>query len=159
MAGYKETPRQKMIAMMYLVLTALLALNVSREILNSFLIVNDSMETTTELFSHTVDEIYTDFEEQYQINPGKVEVYRNQALEIKNLSNSLVAYIEGLKTKVIAKTDKITEAEADTISLHHVKRKDNFDAPTNFFIGGDMKKLKPSKIWSCAVRIVFLLSG
>ena len=37
MAGYKETPRQKMIAMMYLVLTALLALNVSKEILNAFL--------------------------------------------------------------------------------------------------------------------------
>ena len=139
MAGYKETPRQKMIAMMYLVLTALLALNVSREILNSFLIVNDSMETTTELFSHTVDEIYADFEEQYQINPGKVEVYRNQALEIKDLSNTLISYIDGLKTTVIAKTDKISEAEADTISLHYVQRKDNFDTPTNFFIGGEMK--------------------
>jgi hypothetical protein len=36
MAGYKETPRQKMIAMMYLVLTALLALNVSKQILDAF---------------------------------------------------------------------------------------------------------------------------
>jgi len=140
MAGYKETPRQKMIAMMYLVLTALLALNVSREILNSFLIVNDSMETTTELFSHSVDEIYADFEEQYQINPGKVETYRNQALEIKDLSNTLIGYIDGLKTKVIAKTEGIDEAVADTMSLHNVQKKDNFDSPTNFFIGGDMKK-------------------
>jgi gliding motility-associated protein GldM len=140
MAGYKETPRQKMIAMMYLVLTALLALNVSREILNSFLIVNDSMETTTELFSHSVEEIYTDFEEQYQINPGKVEIYRNQALEIKELSSNLINYIEGLKTTVIAKTEGIPEAVADTMSLHNVQKKDNFDTPTNFFMGGDMKK-------------------
>ena len=51
MAGYKETPRQKMIAMMYLVLTALLALNVSVEILNAFLVVNDSMETTNKVFA------------------------------------------------------------------------------------------------------------
>ncbi len=48
MAGYKETPRQKMIAMMYLVLTALLALNVSVEIINAFVVVNKSMESTNE---------------------------------------------------------------------------------------------------------------
>lgn len=51
MAGYKETPRQKMIAMMYLVLTALLALNVSKEILDAFLVVNDSIEVTNEKFA------------------------------------------------------------------------------------------------------------
>ena len=44
MASYKETPRQKMIAMMYLVLTALLALNVSKQMLDSFIVVNESME-------------------------------------------------------------------------------------------------------------------
>ncbi len=41
-----ETPRQRMISMMYLVLTALLALNVSVEILNAFVTVNESMEKT-----------------------------------------------------------------------------------------------------------------
>ncbi len=44
MAGYKETPRQKMISMMYLVLTALLALNVSKEMLDAFIVVNESVE-------------------------------------------------------------------------------------------------------------------
>ena len=43
MAGFKETPRQKMIGMMYLVLTAMLALNVSKEILEAFKIVNESL--------------------------------------------------------------------------------------------------------------------
>ncbi|MCD4724472.1 MAG: hypothetical protein K8R63_06475 [Bacteroidales bacterium] len=51
MAGYKETPRQKMIAMMYLVLTALLALNVSKQILDAFLVVNKSMLTTNEILA------------------------------------------------------------------------------------------------------------
>jgi len=41
MAGGKETPRQKMIGMMYLVLTALLALNVSKEIVIAFITLND----------------------------------------------------------------------------------------------------------------------
>lgn len=44
MAGAKETPRQKMIGMMYLVLTALLALNVSVDILDAFANLNDGME-------------------------------------------------------------------------------------------------------------------
>jgi hypothetical protein len=55
MAGYKETPRQKMIAMMYLVLTALLALNVSKQILDAFIVVNESMETTNENFSKKLE--------------------------------------------------------------------------------------------------------
>ena len=45
-----ETPRQRMISMMYLVLTALLALNVSVEIINAFVIVNESMEKTNANF-------------------------------------------------------------------------------------------------------------
>ncbi|MBC8486887.1 MAG: gliding motility protein GldM [Bacteroidetes bacterium] len=140
MAGYKETPRQKMIAMMYLVLTALLALNVSREILSAFLVVNESMETTTEQFSLKVDEIFTDFEAQYTINPKKVGKYWEQAQTARSLSDSLVNYIEGLKAKVISLTEGISIEEADTISLYNINKKDNFDRPTNFFIGSDTKK-------------------
>lgn len=44
MSGGKETPRQKMIGMMYLVLTALLALNVSSTVIDKFVILNGSME-------------------------------------------------------------------------------------------------------------------
>jgi len=50
MAGYKETPRQKMIGMMYLVLTALLALNVSKDIIEAFVVVNNSLEVTNQNF-------------------------------------------------------------------------------------------------------------
>jgi len=52
MAGGKETPRQKMIGMMYLVLTALLALNVSKSILDAFVAIEENMQTAnlTELF-------------------------------------------------------------------------------------------------------------
>jgi gliding motility-associated protein GldM len=140
MAGYKETPRQKMIAMMYLVLTALLALNVSREILSAFLIVNESMEITNKQFSAKVDEIYADFKEQYTINPNKVGEYWNKANKAKNLSTNLVNYLDDLKAQVISQTEGITLEEADTINLALVKKKDNFDDPTNFFIGSDTKK-------------------
>jgi gliding motility-associated protein GldM len=140
MAGYKETPRQKMIAMMYLVLTALLALNVSREILSAFLVVNESMETTNKQFSAKVDEIYSDFEKQYSINPNKVEDYYNKAKEVRVLSGEMVKYIDGLKANVIAITERIPVEAADTIRLQYVEKKDNYDAPTNYFIGSDTKR-------------------
>ena len=140
MAGYKETPRQKMIAMMYLVLTALLALNVSREILSAFLIVNESMEITNKQFSNKVDEIYADFEEQYTINPKKVEDYWNDAKKAKALSTNLVNYLNSLKAQVISRTEGISIEEADTINLSLVEKKDNYDDPTNFFIGTDTKR-------------------
>jgi gliding motility-associated protein GldM len=140
MAGYKETPRQKMIAMMYLVLTALLALNVSREILSAFLVVNESMETTNKQFSAKVDEIYSAFEKQYSINPNKVEEYWNKAKDVRVLSNDLVKYIDGLKATVISLTEDIPLEAADTIRLLYVNKKDNYDTPTNFFIGTDIKK-------------------
>ncbi len=142
MAGYKETPRQKMIAMMYLVLTALLALNVSREILSAFLIVNESMETTNEQFSAKVDEVYADFEKQYTINPNKVGEYWDKAQEAKGFSNSMVEYLDDIKAQVISFTEGIPLEVADTISLELVQKKDNYDMPTNYLIGNDTKKGK-----------------
>ncbi|MFM8241985.1 MAG: gliding motility protein GldM, partial [Crocinitomicaceae bacterium] len=47
MAGGKETPRQKMIGMMYLVLTALLALNVSKQILDAFVAIEENIQRST----------------------------------------------------------------------------------------------------------------
>ena len=52
MAGYKETPRQKMIGMMYLVYTALLAMNVSKDILDAFDTVNNGVQTTNITLMH-----------------------------------------------------------------------------------------------------------
>ena len=51
MAGKKETPRQKMIGMMYLVLMAMLALNVSKEVLDAFVLVDEGLVKTTENFN------------------------------------------------------------------------------------------------------------
>jgi hypothetical protein len=57
-------PRQKMINMMYLVLTALLALNVSSEILNAFKTVNNSLEKTNEVVSASTNEIMTSLKDK-----------------------------------------------------------------------------------------------
>ncbi|MEI6172248.1 MAG: gliding motility protein GldM [Bacteroidota bacterium] len=150
MAGYKETPRQKMIGMMYLVLTALLALNVSKQILDAFLVVNESMETTNENFSKKLDNTYAKFKIQYQLNPNKVGPYWENAQKAHSLSDKFAKYIDSIKYVVIMRTDKLaTLEEAKKLNLRNAKRKDNYDIPTRFFIGsspdgsgGESKVLK-----------------
>lgn len=140
MAGYKETPRQKMIAMMYLVLTALLALNVSKEILDAFLIVNESIDVTNEKFAQKINETYVKFEQQYDLNPVKVQDEWDAAQQVRTQTASLIKYVDSLKAGVIAFTEKIPFDTAMILPLVDVKKKDNFDYPTNFFMGNDTKK-------------------
>lgn len=157
MAGYKETPRQKMIGMMYLVLTALLALNVSKDILNAFIVVNDSMESTNESFATKISSQYARFESQYNINPGKVEEYWVVAKDVRENSHELINYIEELKINLVAGSEKMSREEAlqtffvlDTfpdqfnpgqmkeqymLNLNDVPTKDKYDEPTNYLIG------------------------
>ncbi len=136
MAGYKETPRQKMIGMMYLVLTALLALNVSKQILDAFVVVNESMETTNENFSKKLDNTYAKFKIQYQLNPNKVGPYWDKAQQARLLSNNLAKYVDSIKYVVIQRTEKLpTLADAKKLPLRKAERIDNYDTPTRFFIG------------------------
>lgn len=135
MAGYKETPRQKMIGMMYLVLTALLALNVSVEILNAFLVVNESMETTNETFNSKIESTYARFEKQFNDNPEKVGAYWENAKKAKALSDELKAYLNNVKYEAIARSEKISLDSAKVRPLHRVSSKDKYDETTNYFIG------------------------
>ena len=91
-----ETPRQKMIGMMYLVYTAMLALNVSAEILNGFVTVGDSMDVTNKLLISKTVGAYQMFENAYNNDPAKVEENWNKAQEVKKATDELVAYIDDL---------------------------------------------------------------
>ena len=135
MAGYKETPRQKMIGMMYLVLTALLALNVSVEILNAFLVVNESMETTNKTFSSKIDNTYTRFESQYNQSPEKVKPYWDKALQARKISAEMKNYLANVKYEAIARSEKIPIDSAKIRPLHTISTKDRYDETTVYFIG------------------------
>lgn len=139
MAGYKETPRQKMIAMMYLVLTALLALNVSKEMLDAFLVVNESVEKTKENFTDKIDQIMADFTFQYDLQKDKVKPYYDTAMMVRQKSEALVNYIDSIKYAVIDFTDRRIESQeqAKNAELMHIEAKDRFTEPTTFFFGSD----------------------
>ncbi len=135
MAGYKETPRQKMIGMMYLVLTALLALNVSKEILDAFVIVNESIETTSVNFAGKVGSLHNDFTEQYNLDATKVGPYYAKAKQAEVYSDDLIQYIDSVKYAVIAATEGIPLDSAKVISLKNIAGKDNYDVPTRLLVG------------------------
>lgn len=137
MAGYKETPRQKMIAMMYLVLTSLLALNVSKEIIDTFIVMNESMENTSKTFTTKLDNTYSKFSQQYSLNPNKVGPFWSQAQEVQKLSQDLIDYINEVKYGVIITTDnKIkTVEEAKVTPLNKIASKDRYTEPTRYFFG------------------------
>ncbi len=140
MAGFKETPRQKMISMMYLVLTALLALNVSKEILDAFLVVNESIVVTNENFNNKINEVYSDFEAQYNLNPEKVHDEWEAAKKARTYSRNLEKFVDSLKFEIISKTENIPLDSAKIMKLVDIKKKDNFDIPTNFLVSSDTKR-------------------
>ena len=106
MAGGNISPRQKMINMMYLVLTALLALNVSKEVLNSFFEVNKGITRTTTNFNSKNGDTYAAFDAAAEVNPVKAGPYREQAYEIKTEADKLVASLQEMKYNLVLKTDK-----------------------------------------------------
>ena len=106
MAGGNISPRQKMINMMYLVLTALLALNVSKEVLNSFFEVNKGITRTTTNFNSKNGDTYAAFDAAAEVNPVKAGPYREQAYDIKAEADKLVASLQEMKYNLVLKTDK-----------------------------------------------------
>jgi len=91
MAGGIMSPRQKMINMMYLVLTALLALNVSKEVLNSFFEVNKGITRSTVNFNAKNVDTYAAFDAAAEVNPVKAGPFREQAYGVKVEADKLVA--------------------------------------------------------------------
>ena len=83
------SPRQKMINLMYVVLMAMLALNVSTEVLNGFSIVEESIGRTAANASKENQVIYDDFEAQLKANPAKVKEWFDKAQAVRRMSDSL----------------------------------------------------------------------
>ncbi|MEM9023591.1 MAG: gliding motility protein GldM [Bacteroidota bacterium] len=165
MAGKTQSPRQKLINMMYLVLTALLALNVSKDVLDAFVVVNQGLETNLVNSDTKSDEVYQRIELANTINPQLARPYWEKAREIRALSAELNAYLESLKTELISATEDIPLDVADTIALQRVDRKDNYDVPTQIMVGlkedgsaGKARELK-GKINAYRQRLVELLGG
>ena len=99
------SPRQKMINLMYVVLMAMLALNVSNEVLNGFSIVEESLKRTTQNATMENLSIYDDFAAQMKANPQKVKQWYDKSQKVKQMSDHLYNLVDELKQAIVVEAD------------------------------------------------------
>ena len=155
MAGAKETPRQKMIGMMYLVLTALLALNISKEILNGFVKVENGLRKTDQTVQSQSRETMLEFEAKYLQDQQKVKPYYDAAKDIDSKANALYDHITQLKANIMAVAsndrelvetggdmskyiaqDKLTRRDT-VLNIKFLEKKDEYQEITAYLVGGE----------------------
>src|SRR6266496_115815 len=97
--------RQAMINMMYLVLMALLALNVSADILKAFALVNGALGKTNEDYNAKNALTMTQFQKLLKVNKGAAEKYYNAAQKAHVISDQMFLYIQSIKNVIAKKSD------------------------------------------------------
>jgi hypothetical protein len=174
MAGGKETPRQKMIGMMYLVLTALLALNVSKQILDAFVAIEENIQrgtiTQLEKGNGNVKDLEEEMSQSTKDEAGrakaaKIKIYLDIIKKINKETGTVIGLIDQIKMDLLVEAKEKVDIEKDNdensivwrkyrkvdpirparLNLMKVEAKDNFDIPMNLLVGSDIKKPDPSK--------------
>jgi hypothetical protein len=172
MSGAKETPRQKMIGMMYLVYTALLAMNVSKDILDAFDTVNTGVQETNITLMQQISQRYASFEEQYALDSEKVGPYWEQAQDLRTKSTEIINFVEALKWDLVSKIEETNYEKAtnegllknrDTlqydgrllynINTSKIKSRDNYNKPTAYMMGDPEGPGNGGKAYELSERI------
>jgi len=126
--GQTNPLRQQMINMMYLVLTALLAMNVSAEILKAFETVNEGMYKSIDLINLKNEMTMNQLKKLYEKTPGAVKQYYDKAVEANNISDDLYKMIEGIKNQIIV------EGKGIDSTTHQVSDQANLEIPTRILV-------------------------
>ena len=131
MAGGNLSPRQKMINLMYLIFIAMLALNMSKEVLSAFGLMNEKLTESNEATTLRNDSFMANLEQKATDQKEKYAPLKSKAEQIDALATKFNTYLENLKGKMVAKIDDPTDYEV-------MDKGDYLDE--NFFKGD---KLKP----------------
>ncbi|MBI2720850.1 MAG: hypothetical protein HYX39_01615 [Bacteroidetes bacterium] len=127
--GGKETPRAKMIGMMYLVLTALLAMNVSKQILQGYVKVNESIVRGRENLIENNKRVSQAFENTIAGNAG-AKPYFDRAKEAQKMLKEMEQYVDKVKFNIITISEQLPPGGGDTMQLKYAKVLENYDDPS-----------------------------
>ncbi len=135
MAIPKES-RQQMINMMYIVLTAMLALNVSAELLNAFSLINKSLVKSSETLDKRTAAIYSTFAEKRvkETANERLKIYEEKALKVKSISESVQKYIDQTTNELIEQGGGPAEEFGGDM-----KKRDDVDLSTRLLVEGTQK--------------------
>lgn len=107
---------------MYVVLMAMLAMNVSTEVLNGFSLVEEGLNRSTDNSALENKSIYDDFDAQMKANPQKVREWFEKAQSVKRMSDSLFNFAQDLKVAIVK------EADGKNGDIHNIDNKENLEA-------------------------------
>lgn len=124
----RMSPRQKMINLMYIVLTAMLALNVSSDVLNGFTLVEDGLKRTNSNVSDRNAALYMQLEEFTRQNPQKGKPWLDKAADVRRQTLSLYKYIDSLKLAIVRDVDGV-DGKVDNIL-----NQDNLEASSKVMV-------------------------
>lgn len=133
----RMSPRQKMINLMYIVLTAMLALNVSSDVLNGFNLVEDGLVRTNRTVSDRNTALYQQLEDFAKQNPQKGKVWYDRATDVRIRTMKLYAYIDSLKLAIVK------DADGDDADMDNIQGQDNLESAAKIMLTfGNGKKLQ-----------------
>ena len=138
-ANNPNSPRQKMINLMYLVFIAMMALNVSSEVLDGFELVEDSLRTSISNSAHRNEIVAGELDTYYQSNPEKVKEWYDKGKQVKSASDSLYNYVQDLKQRIAV------IADGKDANVNKIEHKDDLEAASRIMLGpvtGEGKKLR-----------------
>lgn len=112
MASGAQSPRQKMINLMYLVFIAMMALQMSREVLTAFGMVNESLVETNERTTNRNTALMAGLEQKVEEQPEKYTEIKERADQVHALTTSFISYVAGIKEKLTTEMDDPKDYEA-----------------------------------------------
>ncbi len=152
MAGGRETTRQKMINIMYLVLLAMLALNVSDTILNAFKNINDSLDASKTNVSSSLDQLFSAFQNtELKNKPERAQPLWDKANKAKAYAEELNKNIQRLKDEFKTAGEGIDEETGDFVL------RDNMDIAQNIMINKKEGVQLKAKINETRAKLIALL--
>ncbi|MCT1531040.1 MULTISPECIES: gliding motility protein GldM [Sphingobacterium] len=153
MAIGRETPRQRMINILYLVLLALLALNVPDSILDAFKNINNSLETSKSNVNNSVQQLFAAFEStKLKDEPGRAKPIYDKAKNAQAIINDLNQYINSIKEEFVDQGGGYDEKTGD------LKMRENEDIAPNIMINGKKGVELKEKINSTRSKLLGLLT-
>ncbi|QNL52068.1 gliding motility protein GldM [Olivibacter sp. SDN3] len=152
MALGKETPRQRMIGIMYLVLLAMLALNVSDTILDAFKNINDSLETSRSNVNTSVEQLFTAFENsKLKEEPERARPIYEKAKEARAIVADLNNYINAIKEEFEKRGGGYDEDTGDLV------QRDNTDISPGLMINQKRGRELKEKVNETREKLLALL--
>ena len=104
-----NSPRQRMINLMYLVFIAMMALNMGKEVLSAFGLMNEKLQTANERYQLTNEAAFAELERKEQEKPEDYKEALEKARQVRELSNEYYSYLSTLKEEVMSQASNKTD--------------------------------------------------